>query len=228
MGELVPWVMWTWVGLEGSQIGTLSKFQGPAQFELPVGPGWSMVLLLQPDFLKAMSSLAFFCSCHTYELSSPAATPFHWDGFVAVTDALPAGSQWSFLIQCGLSICHWGPLPSGFLIFFFPPQTVPSCSVHELSFSSSKPLDGSITLGLSLALPQTVIEILLITYSVPFIAQLVKNLPAMQETWVRFLGWEDSLEKEMATLSNTLAWRIPWTEEPGRLLSIGSQESDMT
>ena len=46
------------------------------------------------------------------------------------------------------------------------------------------------------------------------VAQLVKNLPAMQETQVRFLGWEDPLEKEMATHSSILAWRIPWTEDP--------------
>ena len=50
-------------------------------------------------------------------------------------------------------------------------------------------------------------------------AQLVKNLCAMQETWIQSLGWEDPLEKEMATDSNILAWRIPWTEEPGRLYS---------
>ena len=50
----------------------------------------------------------------------------------------------------------------------------------------------------------------------------------MQGTWVRFLGWEDPLEKEMATHSNILAWRIPWTEEPGRLQSMGVQELDMT
>ena len=54
------------------------------------------------------------------------------------------------------------------------------------------------------------------------IAQLVKNLPAMQETRVRFLSWEDPLEKEMATHSSILAWRIPWTEEPGGLLYVGS------
>ena len=47
------------------------------------------------------------------------------------------------------------------------------------------------------------------------VAQLVKNLPAMQETWVRSLGWEDPLEKGMATYSSILAWKIPWTEEPG-------------
>ena len=60
------------------------------------------------------------------------------------------------------------------------------------------------------------------------VAQMVKNPPAMQETLVRFLGQEDPLEKDMATHSSILAWRIPWTEESCRLQSIGSQESDMT
>ena len=60
------------------------------------------------------------------------------------------------------------------------------------------------------------------------IAQLVNHLPAMQETQVRFLDREDPLEKEMATHSSVLAWRIPWTEEPGRLQSMGLQESDTT
>ena len=60
------------------------------------------------------------------------------------------------------------------------------------------------------------------------VAQLVKNLSTVQETWVRFLGWEDPLEKEIATHSSILAWRIPWTEEPGRLQSMGSQESYTT
>ena len=55
------------------------------------------------------------------------------------------------------------------------------------------------------------------------VAQLVKNLPAMQETWVQFLGWVDPLEKEMAIHSSTLAWKIPWLEEPDRLQSMGSQ-----
>ena len=54
------------------------------------------------------------------------------------------------------------------------------------------------------------------------VAQLVENLPGMRETWVQSLGWEDLLEKEMATCSNILAWRIPWTEEPDGLQSIGS------
>ena len=54
------------------------------------------------------------------------------------------------------------------------------------------------------------------------VAQTVKNPPAMQETWVRSLGWEDPLEKGLATHSSILAWRIPWTEEPGGLQSKGS------
>ena len=54
-------------------------------------------------------------------------------------------------------------------------------------------------------------------------AQTVKNLPAMKETWVLSLGLEDPLEKGMATHSSILDWRIPWTEEPGRLESMGSQ-----
>ena len=52
---------------------------------------------------------------------------------------------------------------------------------------------------------------------------MVKNLPMMQETWVRSLDWEDPLEKEMATHSSTLAWKVPWMKEPGRLESMGSQ-----
>ena len=52
---------------------------------------------------------------------------------------------------------------------------------------------------------------------------MVKNLPAKQKTWVRSLGWEDPLEKEMATHSSILAWEIPWTEEPGGLQSMASQ-----
>ena len=55
------------------------------------------------------------------------------------------------------------------------------------------------------------------------VTQMVKHLPTMQETWVRSLGWDDPLEKEMATHSSTLAWKIPWTKEPGRLQSMESQ-----
>ena len=64
------------------------------------------------------------------------------------------------------------------------------------------------------------------------VAQRLKRLPATWETWVRSLGWEDPLEKEMAALSSILAWRIHWMEEPGGLQSMGSQSqtrlSDLT
>ena len=58
--------------------------------------------------------------------------------------------------------------------------------------------------------------------------QRLKRLPAMRETWVQSLGWEDPLEKEMATHSSILAWRVPWTEELGGLQSTGRKESDTT
>ena len=67
-----------------------------------------------------------------------------------------------------------------------------------------------------------------IDYGMSLIAQLVKNLPAMRDTWVQLLGREDPLEKEMATCSSIVAWEIPRTEEPGRLQSMGLKESDMT
>ena len=61
------------------------------------------------------------------------------------------------------------------------------------------------------------------TMGVSLVAQMVKRLPTMQETRVQSLGWEDLLEKEMATHSSILAWKIPWTEEPDRLRSTGLQ-----
>jgi len=60
------------------------------------------------------------------------------------------------------------------------------------------------------------------------VAQIVEHLPAMWEIRVRFLGWEDPLEKEMATHSSTLTWKIPWSAEPGRLQFMGHKESDIT
>ena len=60
-------------------------------------------------------------------------------------------------------------------------------------------------------------------YGASLVTQLVKNLPAMQKTWVRSLGQDDPLEEGTATHSSVLAWRIPWTEESGGLQSVGSQ-----
>ena len=63
---------------------------------------------------------------------------------------------------------------------------------------------------------------------ISLVAQMVKHLPPMWETQVQSLGWEDSLEKGMGTHSSIVAWRNPWTEEPGGLGSVGSQELDAT
>jgi len=64
-----------------------------------------------------------------------------------------------------------------------------------------------------------------VCFGASLVAQMVKNPPAMQETWVQSLGWEDPLEKGMSTHSNILAWRIPRTEELGRLQPMGSQRA---
>ena len=66
---------------------------------------------------------------------------------------------------------------------------------------------------------------LMVDVTTSLVAQTAKRLPVMQEARVRFLGREDPLEKEMAMHSSTTAWKIPWTEEPGRLQSMGSQEN---
>ena len=66
----------------------------------------------------------------------------------------------------------------------------------------------------------------LVSVGASLVAQRLKCLPGMQETWVGSLGREDPREKEMATHSSSLAWRIPWTEEPGRLQSMGSVRCD--
>ena len=67
-----------------------------------------------------------------------------------------------------------------------------------------------------------IIEITFGEWWVSLVVQMVKDLPALRETWVQSWGWEDPLEKEMATYSSILAWRISWTEEPGGLQSMGS------
>ena len=77
----------------------------------------------------------------------------------------------------------------------------------------------------NLAMLQWEIQSYLKITKTSLLAQMVRSLPAMRETWVRSLGWEDPLEEGMATISNILAWRIPWTEEPGGLQSMASQRA---
>ena len=88
-----------------------------------------------------------------------------------------------------------------------------------LRFMGCKELDMTERLNCSELTFQMYIHI----YGASLVAQMVKNLPAMQESWIPSLGQEDPLEKGMATHSSFLAWRIPWTEEPGRLQSMGLQ-----
>ena len=90
-------------------------------------------------------------------------------------------------------------------------------------FWDSNQIQSGILLAQETA-PDTVMPL----FKTSLVAQMVKCLPAMRETWVQFRGQEDALEKEMATHSSILAWRIPWTEEPGRLQSTRSQEVDKT
>ena len=71
-------------------------------------------------------------------------------------------------------------------------------------------------------------KLLYLNSGASLVGQLVKNLPTMQDTQVRFPGREDSLEKEITTHPSILAWRIPWTEEPDRLQSMGLEELDTT
>ena len=77
-------------------------------------------------------------------------------------------------------------------------------------------------------MPGINLQIKLVSNIFDNLAWMVKRLPTMQETWVRSLGQEDPLEKEMATHSSICAWKIPWTEEPGGLQSMGHKESDTT
>ena len=87
---------------------------------------------------------------------------------------------------------------------------------------------SSLTFVLDISKSSEIIYKRCILFWASLVAQTVKHLPTVQETRVRSLGWEDPLEKEMATHSSTLAWKIPWTKEPGGLQSMGSQESDRT
>ena len=123
-------------------------------------------------------------------------------------------SMWS---ECH-RLCHW--LESGSVISFY-------WTMCSLVWTSAVSCGGFRSLQIVLAARALVFLAAFVLKGrwgwASLVAQMVKNPPAMQEIWVRFLDWEDSLEKEMATLSSILAWRIPWNEEPGGLQSMGLQ-----
>ena len=100
----------------------------------------------------------------------------------------------------------------------FRPHTSPVDTEHKQSYTRSTFTCVSTYLCLFLRDRWSYVR-----FEASLVAQTVKRLPAMQETRVRFLGREEPLEKEMATHSSSFAWRIPWTEEPGGWLSMGSQ-----
>ena len=112
--------------------------------------------------------------------------------------------------------------PPCFLELLF--EATPFCSWG--TSPSPRPVHKLLSWTLFWANPSPPLSFLSLVPAVP--AQMLKNLPAVLETWVRSWGREDPLEKEMATPCSILAWRIPWTEESGWLLSMDGEESDVT
>ena len=123
----------------------------------------------------------------------------HWPTSLMETP----GHLWQVWVSYFWGHCSFLLSPGVYKVLF-----VPSKSLFPHSYVSS----SSSMVGLTVTSSKT-----------PLVAQMVKRLSTVQETWVRSLGWEDPLEKEMAIHSSTLAWKIPWTEEPGRLQSRGLQ-----
>ena len=104
-----------------------------------------------------------------------------------------------------------------------PATHVPSLQLTDVCWQQSSPKVHGCLRGHAQPCPSCWFRQMYNNRRSSLVAQAVKNLPAVQETWVRSLGQEDPLKKGMATHSSILAWRIPWTEEPGRLQSMGSQ-----
>ena len=126
-----------------------------------------------------------------------------------------------FVTLC-IIFCLFDELIWGFFIITLQFNT----SILQVSMPSLLPASKGLETSEKAKLPskpETPFEERYVIYWASLVAQMVKHLPAMRETWVRSLGWEDTLEKEMATHSSPLAWKIPWTEEPGRLQSMGLQ-----
>ena len=125
-------------------------------------------------------------------------------------------------------IRKWWVLPIYYLCVYFNFFTslynliFNSACAHKIPenwmISSWEPVQPRFSTPQSPFIPETQLY-----FCTSLVAQMVKNWPAMQETWVRSQGWDNPLEKEMATHSSILAWRIPWTEDPGGLQSMGSQ-----
>ena len=144
-----------------------------------------------------------------------------------------------FWFEIFFFFCLWSYLCLWFMLFYAPgrnvnwedhlvnPRAIFGFWVHWVCISNVPSVKTQSCLWAGIILTH-ILWFSIVIDRASLIAQSVKNVPAMQETWVRFLGREEPLEKEMATHSSILAWKIPWTEEPGGLQYMGSQESDMT
>ena len=134
---------------------------------------------------------------------------------------------WNIACQTPLSLGfskqeYWSGLP--YTLPGYPdPGVEPASPVAPALQVDSLPLSYQGSLYICIYIQCLYIHTHIYIYKTSLVAQTVKSLPAMWETRVWFLGWEDSLEEEMATHSSILAWRIPWTEEPGGLQSMGLQ-----
>ena len=110
------------------------------------------------------------------------------------------------------------PRPHGRLSAWSPEVTLTSLEIGVVGGASGEERANS---QLCALLASVWVRLVWPPLRTSLVAQMLKNLPAVQETQIRFLGWEDPLEKEVATHSSILAWRIPWTEEPGGLQFLG-------
>ena len=108
------------------------------------------------------------------------------------------------------------------VVFFFKPLIMAALIAQLVKNLHSNSADLGLTPGLGRSSGEGINYPLQYCWA-SLVAQMVKNLPAMWETWVQSLAWENPLEKGRATHSSILTWRFPWTEEPGRLQSMGSQ-----
>ena len=121
-----------------------------------------------------------------------------------------AGFSVSLRLLLCLYALAWWPYLNFWVIIIYMPSRPKQLSINSWTFPLNSRLVFPICTNISL-------------FGASLVAQLVKDLPAVQETWVQSLGWEDPLEKEISTHSSILAWKISWTEEPGGLQSMGSQ-----
>ena len=155
----------------------------------------SMLAKSQTPFMTLAGWLSLLCCCSVSQSCTTLCEPM---------DCSPAGSSVHGILQT--RILEWVAIP--------------------FSRGSSWPRDR-IPVSCIAGRFCTILAIMKLKFSknngASLVAQRLKRLPAMWENWVQSLGWEDPLEKEMATHSSILAWRIPWTEEPGGLQSTGSQ-----